>query len=73
MENNLEKLADLEHEQWSHWTKYMLNHLTQENIERWNKQIKTPYNELTELEKESDRVWVRKSITIIKGGSKNDR
>lgn len=56
-ESFLETLATLEHEQWAHWTKYMLNNLTPENIQRWKKQIETPYEELSEKEKESDRKW----------------
>lgn len=66
-----EKLAELEHEQWAHWTKYMLDNLTPENITRWKKQIETPYAELTEKEKESDRVWAKKVIEVIqKEGTK---
>ncbi|MFA5745649.1 MAG: hypothetical protein WCX79_00165 [Candidatus Paceibacterota bacterium] len=62
-----EKLSDLEHQQWAHWTKYMLNNLTPENIKRWKEQIETPYNKLTNKEKDSDRVWADKVITIIEG------
>jgi len=61
----LEKLAELEHEQWQHWMVYMLNNLTPKNIERWKWQVNTPYNMLTEAEKESDRIWARKMITEI--------
>lgn len=63
-ESTLEKLATLEHEQWAHWTRYMLENLTADNIERWKLQIETPYSNLTELEKESDRVWARKTLKI---------
>ena len=62
-----ELLANLEHQQWAHWTKYMLDNLTEENIARWKKQIETDYSDLTEKEKDSDRVWadrVLKTITI---------
>lgn len=62
----IEDLANLEHEQWIHWTKYMLNNLNTENIERWKKQCKIPYFVLTEKEKESDREWARKVIGLIK-------
>jgi hypothetical protein len=60
-----EELAELEHEQWAHWTEYMLNNLTQENIKRWNHQIKTPYKKLTLIELESDRVWADKVLNIF--------
>jgi len=62
----IEDLADLEHEQWIHWTKYMLDNLTAENIQRWKRQCKTPYSQLTDKEKESDKEWARKVINIVK-------
>lgn len=61
----LEKLSDLEHKQWSHWTSYMLDNLTDDNIQRWKEQIKTSYNRLSEKEKESDREWARKVLEIL--------
>ena len=68
MNENLlrEELADLEHQQWSHWTKYMLNNLTSENIKRWERQIETSYNQLSEKEKESDRKWANKVLVLMK-------
>jgi len=70
MENLLEDLAELEHKQWAHWTKYMLNRLEQlerelmDQKENWRRQIATPYSELTEKEKDSDRSWASKSLEI---------
>lgn len=63
----LERLATLEHEQWAHWTRYMIDHLTPENIERWRRQCATPYAELTEKERESDREWARKALAVMAG------
>lgn len=60
----VEKLAELEHIQWSHWTKYMLDNMTPENIARWRRQIETPYSELSEKEKDSDREWAIKALEI---------
>jgi len=60
-----EKLAALEHEQWAHWTRYMLDHLTPDNVEQWRRQIDTPYGELSEREKESDREWADRVLAII--------
>ena len=62
-----EMLAELEHKQWAHWTRYMLANLTPENIERWQRQIETPYSELSEKEKNSDREWADKILSIIQG------
>lgn len=61
----IEELAALEHEQWAHWTKYMLDNLTPENIERWKRQTETSYSDLSETEKESDRGWARKVQEIL--------
>jgi hypothetical protein len=61
----LERLAAIEHEQWAHWTRYMLDNLTPENIERWQRQTETPYTELSEAEKESDRRWARKVVDAL--------
>ena len=61
----LEELAELEHKQWAHWTEYMLNNLTDEDIKRWKRQIETPYSELSEKEKDGDREWAEKVLKII--------
>ncbi len=60
-----ESLAAAEHSQWAHWTAYMLDNLSRENIIRWSLQIETPYAELTEAEKESDREWARKAVVAV--------
>ena len=61
-----EKLADLEHEQWSHWTLYLTRNFTKENILRWEKQIETKYSNLTEKEKNSDREWADKVLNLLR-------
>ena len=66
MKELIEQMAELEHIQWAHWTGYMLDNLTPENISRWRRQIGTPYADLTEKEKESDREWARKSFDIAR-------
>ncbi len=60
----IERLAAHEHEQWAHWTRYMLDNLTEENIARWRQQIEMDYQDLSESEKESDRQWARKAIEV---------
>ena len=65
----MEKLADAEHNGWAHWQKYLHSKcvanedgsltIPAELVERWTRQINTPYSELTEKEKESDRNQVR--------------
>ena len=61
-----EKIAELEHEQWSHWFKYMRDNGTMENIARWCVQAETDYQDLSEKEKDSDRKWADIVLTLIK-------
>ena len=66
----LELLADLEHRQWSHWVKYVdglevTGHLVEDDLLRWKRQAKTPYEHLSEKEKESDREWARKVLDVL--------
>jgi len=73
----LEDLAALEHTQWAHWTEYMLKKLfpglfdgsqceyPNEDVRRWMHQIATPYEFLTEKEKDSDREWARKVRGVL--------
>ncbi len=81
-----EELADLEHEQWAHWTRYMLDEIrgtlghntTWRNsamaelfegvacVQRWRRQIETPYSSLADKEKDSDREWADRVLDIIR-------
>ncbi len=63
-----EQLAALEHEQWAHWTRHLLDHLTPENAARWRRQCDTPYDQLTEAEKESDRAWADRVLAVVGRG-----
>lgn len=78
----LEKLAALEHEQWAGWMKYLFEkaspipeaigggvHIMREEHERWKRQIDTSYEDLSEKEKESDRIEARKVLAIVKAES----
>ena len=65
IKSKLEALAELEHIQWAHWTRYMLANLTSENIERWQRQIATPYDQLSEKEKDSDREWADSVLALL--------
>lgn len=69
----LERLAALEHDQWAHWTRYLLANMTRENVERWRRQIETPYAELSEKEKESDREWARKVVQIVRASAEPEK
>jgi hypothetical protein len=73
----IDELADIEHERWCHWQRYM--HSKCERlpdgsiiipaglVNQWERQINTPYSKLTEEEKSSDREQVQKYLpTIVK-------
>ena len=67
----IEQLADQEHERWSGWMRYLFDHWTEENDSRWKQQMITPYAELPEHSKESDRKEARKTMGIIRIEEKN--
>ena len=69
-----EELANIEHERWSDWQKHC-HKVLRENcpspelekvLERWDRQIATPYSELSEKEKDSDREQVERYWHLIK-------
>ena len=71
-----EELAAFEHVRWSHWQKYMHEKcarnadgsltIPKDLVEKWERQIKTAYAELTENEKKSDREQVDKYLPLLK-------
>jgi hypothetical protein len=71
----LEQLAAIEHERWSHWQRYMHEKahrnddgsltLPADLVSRWERLMCTPYSQLTEEERESDREQVRRYISIL--------
>jgi len=61
----LEELAACEHDQWRIWAGHMLENMTDENIRRWKKQILTPYEDLSEGEKDLDRVFAERSLSVL--------
>ena len=71
----LDMLAAIEHERWAHWQRYVHDHcerqqdgslvIPAELAARWEAQIETPYVELTEREKDSDREQVRRYLPVI--------
>lgn len=65
MSKLLEKLADLEHKRWAGWMLHMYGTETPERHKRWRRLSTTPYSELTEGEKESDRREVRSTLDVI--------
>jgi hypothetical protein len=70
-----EQLADLAHEQWSGWMRYLfavsIEHvdgtvtIPADKVARWKRQITTAYTALSEGEKESDRNEADRVLTLL--------
>ena len=71
----LEQLASIEHERWSHWQRYLHSQclkgddgaltIPTELVQRWEVQMNTPYESLSETEQKSDRDQVRRYLPLI--------
>ena len=60
----LERLAELEHEQWVAWSRAVAPEVDAERRRRWE-ECWIPYPQLPEDVKELDRVWARKVLTLL--------
>lgn len=75
LDDLVEKLANIEHERWAHWQRYMHSMCIRQSdgsllipadlVTRWERQVATKYAELDDNEKESDREQVQKYLPII--------
>ena len=75
LEAAIDRLAEVEHERWSHWQRYMHSKgerrpdgslvLPADLVARWDVQIDTPYRDLNDEEKESDREQVRRYLPTV--------
>jgi hypothetical protein len=71
----VEKLAGIEHERWSHWQRYLHSKCRRQPdgslvipadlVSKWERESATPYAELPESERESDRVQVGRYLPFI--------
>lgn len=71
----IERLAAVEHARWAHWQRYLHEQcrpnsdgsltIPAELVRRWTTQMNTPYAELSETEKDSDREQVERYLPII--------
>ena len=78
-----EDLAGYAHEAWSGWMKYLFDCSVKQsngtvvipkwNVERWERQMNTDYNNLPENEKESDRKEAEEMIFRMRRGQSYDR
>jgi hypothetical protein len=70
-----ERFAALAHEQWSGWMKYLFEKSFPNNdgsfyipkwaVDRWTRQMNTPYDNLSEKEKDLDRIEAEKIMATI--------
>ena len=70
----IEALAEIEHEQWVSWAQDILatENVNTTRAERWKK-LFIPYANLSEADKELDRKWARKVLSITQREKKNAR
>ena len=64
MNELLEELAALEHEQWMRWSKAVAQEVAPARYYRWRK-FWVPYEQLPEDAKELDREWARRVIGVL--------
>ena len=80
-----EQLSAIAHEQWSGWMEYLFSKcvnpvepdtgtvvIPKWAVDRWTRQMKTPYSQLPEDEKESDRMEADRAIEVFKQNVKAD-
>jgi len=73
-----ERLAAVQHDIWRHWMRYQFAQcrrpegpddgtliIPADKVKRWLRQTETPYADLTEREKESDRHQADKVLVVI--------
>lgn len=77
-----ESLANYAHEAWSGWMRYLFEKSTHNDdgtitipawaVERWQRQMNTPYVDLPESEKDSDRAEAEKMLAITVRYNRNE-
>ena len=60
----LERLAELEHEQWMAWSQSVAPEVSPECRRRWQA-CWVPYQDLPDEVKEQDRAWARKVLESL--------
>ena len=71
----VDKLAEVQHEIWAHWMKYLFDVSTtnkdgsvtipSDMVRRWKRQISTQYSDLSRMEQESDIEQAQKVLSVI--------
>ena len=61
----VEALAEIEHQQWLHWSKAVAPEVADATRLKWERCWRE-YSQLTENVKEADRVWARKVVALLR-------
>ena len=71
----LDRLAEIEHERWAHWQRFVHDScheqedgslvIPAEVVQRWERQIATPYPDLTQAERDSDIEQVKRYLPTV--------
>ncbi|KRE76290.1 hypothetical protein [Arthrobacter sp. Soil762] len=79
----LEATAAVEHERWAHWQKYLHEQGTlledgsllipSHLVERWERQIATPYDALSDQEKSSDREQALEYLAALRQAANEEK
>lgn len=72
----VDTLAAIEHDRWAHWQSYVHSKCSRQSdgslvipaelVQRWERQIRTPFDQLSESEKNSDRDQVFNYLAVIR-------
>ena len=63
-EDLIEALAEIEHEQWMHWSTAAAADVPAATRTKWRRSW-VDYDEMTDDLKEADRVWARKVVALL--------
>ena len=77
MDEYRERIAAVQHEIWSHWMSYLFSVcevddetgdaiIPAQYVERWQRQVRTDYANLTDKERESDRNQADKVLAELR-------
>lgn len=61
----IERLSQVEHEQWTAWSKSVASDVGPERLNAWQS-LWVPYEELSDEQKELDRHWARRALAALR-------
>ena len=76
------QLADVQHEIWSHWMKYLFEvsienddgtvTISADKVKTWKRQMVTRYSDLSSKEQQSDIEQAQKVMTVLNNMSEDE-